>query len=89
MELNANTVREKVLEEIKLLPEDQLPEILSFIHSFRLRLAHLNAEPDQATSFAGIWRDMPDEIYAEFINDITTRRQTALSRRRNREAGIG
>jgi len=88
MERKANTVREKVLEEIKSLPEEKLPEILNFIHSFRLGRQLSNAKADRVTSFAGSWRDLPDEIYNEFINDIAKRRQAAFSRRRNREADI-
>lgn len=88
MEMKAITVREKVLEEIKSIPEEKLPEIFDFIHSFRLNTQLSIAKSDQAMSFAGCWQDMPDEVYDEFITEISQRRQAAFSRRRNREAGI-
>lgn len=88
MEMKANTMREKVLEEIKSLPEEKLPEILKFIRSFRLGMQRANARPERVTSFAGSWRDMPDEMYDDFINDITKRRQAAFSGRRHRETDI-
>jgi hypothetical protein len=28
--------------------------------------------------FAGCWRDMPDDVYAEFIQEIAARRQAAF-----------
>lgn len=89
MQTDTNTVREKVLEEIKLLPDEKLPAVLNFILSFQLGRQLSNRKPDRVTSFAGSWRDMPEEFYNEFIGEITTRRQIAFSRRRNRETDIG
>ncbi|KAA0230556.1 hypothetical protein EDS67_06530 [candidate division KSB1 bacterium] len=89
MQTDTNTVREKVLEEIKSLPDEKLSAVLNFIHSFQLDRQLVNIRPDHATHFAGSWRDMPEEIYNEFIGEITTRRKTAFSRRRNRETDIG
>lgn len=88
MEMKANTVRELVLEEIRLLPEEELPAILSFIHSFRSGSQILNKRSNQVMRFAGSWRDLPEETYNEFIGDIAKRRQAAFSRRRDRETDI-
>jgi hypothetical protein len=87
--MKTTRVRKKVLEEIKLIPEEKLPEILNFIHHVRQDVQLSNIKSNRKESFAGCWRDMPDEVYNEFVSEITQRRQAAFSRRRNGESGIG
>jgi len=86
--MKTSTVLDKVLEEVKLIPTEKLPEILDVIHYFRVGLQFSNTRSNRTASFAGCWRDMPDDLYDEFVNEITERRQVAFSRRRDREALI-
>lgn len=80
--------REKILEEINLIPQDKLAEVYAFLHYFRLGLESTRSSTGAVMQYAGCWRDMPDEIYDEFIREVATRRQEAFSRRRVNEAGI-
>lgn len=80
------TLLDRVLEEVRLIPREKLPEILDIVHYFRVGLQSSRAKSNRATSFAGCWRDMPDDIYSEFVNEITERRKAAFSWRRDREA---
>ena len=80
------TVLERVLEEIKLIPTEKLPEILDIVHYFRIGLQFSSANSNRTANFAGCWRDMPDDLYSEFVTEITDRRQAAFSWRRDREA---
>ncbi len=79
-------IRKKVYDEIELIPEYKLTEIYDFLHYFRLGL--LASEPDQTNQtmkFAGCWRDMSDDEFNEFMNEIIQRRQRAFSGRQDRE----
>jgi hypothetical protein len=71
--------RMKVFEEVQQIPDAQLAQVYELIHEFRL-----NSEINNAANimqFAGCWSDLSDEVYSEFIDEITTRRQQAFSQR--------
>ncbi|MBD1996941.1 hypothetical protein H6G00_09955 [Leptolyngbya sp. FACHB-541] len=77
--------KNKVLQEIEHIPENRLVELYDVIHTFRLQAELGSSEPGSIMKFAGCWSDLPNEIYTEFLDDISLRRQQAFSRRRNRE----
>jgi len=78
-------LQDKVMEEIKLIPENKLPEIYSVIHFFRLGLEIGTKAPEKIMRFAGSWEDMNEKEYNEFSDEISQRRNQAFSRRINRE----
>ena len=86
--MQAITIFDRVLEEVKLIPKEKLPEFLEVIHSFRAELQSSTTDSNRTDSFAGCWRDMPDDLYNEFTAEITERRQAAFSGRRDRETLI-
>jgi hypothetical protein len=71
--VSRTSLREKVIEEVNLLPEEQLSDVLSIIHRFRLGL---EARPASTgiMAFAGVWRDMPDDAFDELLLELRTRR---------------
>lgn len=78
-----NSVKNKVLEEIELIPEERLAELYSFIYYFRLGLEKAQTgKKEDILKFAGCWRDMPEEQLAEFTDELTQRRRQAFSQRR-------
>jgi hypothetical protein len=80
-------IKDKVIQEIDLIPEEQLADLYNFIHYFRLGLETSSSqEQRQALAFAGSWRDMPDEAFSDFMSDIAERRRQAFTRRRNGES---
>lgn len=87
--MSESIIRERVIEEIRLIPENKLSEIYDFIHYFRVGLQKSKVNIDQIMKFAGCWRDMPDDVFNEFLDDIEQRRKLAFSRRRSGEAGNG
>ena len=87
--MKTSTIREKVVEEVNQIPEEKLPQILDLIHHFRVGLQLSRKQADKITNYAGCWKDMPEDIYKEFINEISKRRHFAFSRRRDHEADIG
>lgn len=80
--------RENLYEEIELIPEHKLSEIYDFVHYFRLSLQNFKENKDQIMKFAGCWKDMPEEMFNEFLEETAQRRKQAFSRRERDEASI-
>lgn len=76
-------IKNKVLREIELIPEDRLADLYNFIHYFRLGLEKSQVEKSKSTmAFAGSWKDMSEEIFVDFAAEISERRRRAFSERR-------
>ncbi len=86
--MNVSTLRTRVFEEIRLIPENKLPDLYDFIHYFRLGLEVSKGNTKQIMQFAGCWQDMPDETFTKFSKELAERRQQAFSRRRNSETSV-
>ncbi|NIU02102.1 MAG: hypothetical protein GWN01_14700 [Nitrosopumilaceae archaeon] len=86
--MKISSIREKVVKEVNQIPEEKLAQVLDLIHHFRLGLQLSKKKTAKVTDFAGCWKDMPEDVYQDFIRDITQRRHTAFSRRKNRETDI-
>ena len=82
-------IKQRVLQEIDLIPEDRLTDLYNFLHYFRLGLEKAApSKREQILAFAGCWRDMPDALFAEFNADVAQRRNQAFVERRNYESGV-
>lgn len=84
------TIKQQLLQELNLIPEDKLADVYNFLHHFRLGLEKSanSAVSEQILSFAGCWSDMPVSTFDDFLQDITERRQHAFLGRRNDESII-
>ncbi len=78
-------IKNKLLNEISKIPEDQLKHVYNFIHYFRLGLKTKKPNPEKIMELAGSWIDMPDKDFDTFMSDIKSRRSKAFESRRNRE----
>lgn len=76
--MDSSRLRERVLNEINLIPEDKLAQLYDFIHHFRLGIEEPSGNPLAIMQFAGCWNDMSDEMFADFAQEIVTRRQQAV-----------
>ncbi len=82
-------IKQRVLQEIELIPEDKLADLYHFLHYFRLGLEKARVpKGEQTLAFAGCWQDMPDELFAEFRAEISERRSQAFVRRRSGESFV-
>ncbi|WP_330220833.1 hypothetical protein [Calothrix sp. NIES-3974] len=81
-------MRTKLLTEINLIPEEKLEEVYNFIHYFRVGVEASQSTREQIMQFAGCWDDMPNELFSDFSEEITTRRQQAFAGRRNNETSL-
>ncbi len=61
--------KDRLLEEINLIPEDKLGELFYFIHYFRLGLEKASGNKEQIMKFAGCWEDMNEDIFKEFSEE--------------------
>lgn len=86
--MGESNIRNQLIEEIKRIPENRLPEIYDFLHFFRLGLQKSKGSVEQMMKFAGCWDDMPDKVFNDFFEEINQRRDMAFSRRRSGEAII-
>ena len=87
--MGESITRSQVIDEIKRIPENKLPEVYDFLHFFRLGLQKSKSGAEETMKFAGCWDDMPDKAFNDFLDEIRERRGAAFSRRRRSEAGIG
>jgi hypothetical protein len=78
-------LREQVLNEIRLIPEEKLSELYEVIHDFRLELSEFRKPTSDIMKFAGCWQELPENVFNEFSEDIVLRRKKAFLHRRNRE----
>lgn len=79
--MKTSSIRERVVEEVNQILEEKLEQILDLIHHFRLGLQISKKKNTTITDFAGCWKDMPEAVYQDFIDEITKRRQMAFSAR--------
>ncbi|MBO3464484.1 hypothetical protein G7B40_032400 [Aetokthonos hydrillicola Thurmond2011] len=91
--MDSLNIRAKVFTEISLVPEEKLEELYNFIHYFRLGVEVCGVEVSKETlnpsmDFAGCWNDMSEEMFANFYEEIRTRRQQAFSGRRSDETSF-
>lgn len=77
--MTLSVTKDKLINEISLLPEDKLGEVYNFIHYFRLGTEKKNK--NNILSFAGSWKDMDDEKFDDYLSDISERRNKAFSSR--------
>lgn len=86
--MNTSVTRSRLIKELKFVPDYKLLEIYDFVHCFRLELRDSKEGTEQIMKFAGCWKDMPEEIFNDFLDGIFKRRKQAFSRRRLSEACI-
>ena len=87
--MGESIIRDKVMEEIKLIPEHKLSEGYDFIHYFRIGLQKSKVNINQIMQFAGCWKDMSEDLFNDFLEEISKRRSQAFAGRRDGEASIG
>jgi hypothetical protein len=82
--MSQSVTRDKVMEEIQLIPEHKLEEVYDFVHYFRIGLREaVRGNREEIMKFAGCWNELPEEDFQEFSREISERRAQAFSRRRS------
>ena len=80
--------REKIYEEVRRIPEDRLAEAFAILRGYRQSIEGGPTNGSNVMQYAGVWKDMPADEFDEFLDDVSSRRHNAFSRRRDREAGV-
>lgn len=86
--MDLQSIRTKLITEINLIPDDKLEELYNIISDFRLNDEISTTFLEQTMEFAGCWNDMSDEMFADFHDEIKTRRQQAFFERRSDETSF-
>lgn len=78
-------LKNKLIKEINLIPDEKLSELYNFVHCFRLGIERVktNKDREDILSYCGSWKDINID---EFISDIAKRRSNAFHSRRNNQA---
>ncbi|MDJ0662016.1 MAG: hypothetical protein QNJ42_21395 [Crocosphaera sp.] len=83
--MTETNLRDKLIEEICLLPDTQLEEIYNMIHDFRLSTEKRYNNLENTLKFAGSWNDLTEEEFRDLSDEISSRRQQAFTQRRNND----
>jgi len=79
--MTLSVTKDTLINEISLLPEDKLGEMYNLIHKFRLGAEKAKQKESNVLSFSGAWKDMDDEIFNDYLSDISERRSKAFGSR--------
>lgn len=63
-------IRNQILRRIERIPEEQLLKLDKYLKKLESR----NTKKDKILSYAGAWKDMDDDIFREFTDELITRR---------------
>lgn len=77
------SIKEKLINEVKKIPEDKIAELYNVVHLFRLEAETKKAVKDrrkEAVKFFGIWKGMSSEESA-VLDEIQSRRKRAYRER--------
>ena len=72
--MDSSVEKSKLLQEISLIPEDKLSDLYELLHYFRLGLEASRDRAQSVMRFAGCWRDMPDPVFDNFMEEVAQRR---------------
>jgi hypothetical protein len=81
-------IREKVIEELRKIPDEKMENIYEFICHIRAEPQNSRTNVDKIMGFAGCWSDMPENAFSEFIQEMRDRRAQAFAGRRKNETGV-
>ena len=70
-----------ILKEIKEIPSSRLDELYQFVHSLNPKIKKSDTQRKKILAFAGIFSDMSDKDYADFIEETKRTRATIFDRK--------
>lgn len=69
-----------ILKEIKDVPVNRLEELYQFIHSLKPNSKKNNTAKNKILAFSGIFADMDEKNYSDFVNHTKTTRENLFER---------
>lgn len=68
--------KNKIIEKNGLFSDDKITELDDLINEFIIDLNQSKNKINQIMHFAGCWKNMSDQDFTDFCEDIEQRRQT-------------
>jgi hypothetical protein len=62
--------KNKIIEEISLIPDDKITELYNLIHNFRIGLNPSENNINDIMQFAGCWEEMSETDFTDFCEEI-------------------
>ena len=81
-------IREKVIEELRGIPDEKMEKVYEYIRYLRTESQNSRTHADKIMGFAGCWSDMPDSAFSDFMQEMKDRRARAFAGRRKNETGV-
>ena len=81
-------IREKVIEELRKIPDEKMENIYEFIRHIRAGPQNSSTNVYKIMCFTGCRADMPENAFSEFIQEMRDRRAQAFAGRRENETGV-
>ena len=78
--MDDRVTRDKVIEEVHLVPDDKIPELFDVVRGFRVGCR--GKDKVGIMRFAGSWASFSDDEFQNFLDEIADRRTHAFSGRR-------
>lgn len=70
-----------ILKEIKEIPSNRLDELYEFVHSLNPKVKKSDTMRKKILAFAGIFSDMSDKDYADFMHETKHTRSNLFDRK--------
>ena len=87
--MDVSSLKAKLLAEVQQVPENRLAALYDLIHHFRMAVDDTEFNTHATMNYAGCWSNLPDQVFDDFVADISSRRQQAFSGRRTDETSDG
>jgi len=68
--MDNSVVLDRVIQEIRLIPNHKLDEMYDLIHYFRLGLENSSRDTAPIMALAGSWQDLTEANFQEFMQEI-------------------
>lgn len=84
--MNANLIRQQLVEKIRNVPDNHLPALLDYIEEIQFDSIQSEQEFSKKPEYGGCWNDMPENVFEDLMTEIDHRRHHAFTNREHRES---
>lgn len=79
--LKEKQLKTKIIKKLEDIPAERLKEVYRILNSVQFSEKKPQKKKNMLT-FAGIWKDMPEDVFESFTKRLHVRRKRAFGKRR-------